>query len=597
MNFLEGDDLNQDQKLAIKEAGNVFLEACPGSGKTRALTYKIAEQLSKLESKKKFVIAITYTHRAADEIHDRVEKLGVDTSNLWIGTIHSFCLHWILRPYSIYHEKLQNGFRIINSHESEKLITDLCNQIPYKPIGYYDCGYYYTSTGIQLTCRTQNKLRYVDETLKRYNSILNENRQLDFELILKYANDLLRDNAPIRKILSRLFSYILIDEFQDTKEIQYSIVATILKTGNGAVKTFIVGDSNQAIYTSLGGYAITRDQYATLTGLNIKKMSLSKNYRSSQKIIQYFQNFNVTNSSINGVGELKDYESLISYDRQTSKDDLATEIARIIRLNIEVQGIAPNQICVLAPWWIHLASMTRSLVNLLPEYNFTGPGLVPFSRDIDNFWYKLSKITLTDASPENYVRRLRWASEILTLLDEACIGIDHLSNRSVLKFSNSLEIDETDGLKYLMKSFERLFLLMEIDFKAVPTLMEHYYSFFQSSADRIARIQSEGVHFIGDVKTFKKVFANRSGITVSSIHGAKGAEFDTIIAYALLDGAVPHFSEVEQISTAKKLLYVICSRARKNLHLISESLRFNTRRDEYAPTPQLAAYSYNYDDI
>ncbi|MGO8609149.1 UvrD-helicase domain-containing protein, partial [Rhizobium johnstonii] len=83
------DDLNPEQEAAILKPGSVFLIACPGSGKTRTLTYKIAYELSRLKSNKQFVVAITYTHRAADEIHERIESLGVDTSRLWIGTIHS----------------------------------------------------------------------------------------------------------------------------------------------------------------------------------------------------------------------------------------------------------------------------------------------------------------------------------------------------------------------------------------------------------------------------------------------------------------------------------------------------------------------------
>lgn len=86
------DDLNEEQVDAIEHPGSVFLSACPGSGKTRALTYKIALELSRLESEKQWVVAITYTHRAAEEIEERIERLGVDTSRLWIGTIHSFCL-------------------------------------------------------------------------------------------------------------------------------------------------------------------------------------------------------------------------------------------------------------------------------------------------------------------------------------------------------------------------------------------------------------------------------------------------------------------------------------------------------------------------
>ena len=118
----EKDELNPEQEEAILDAGSVFLIACPGSGKTRTLTYKIAYELSRLQSDKQFVVAITYTNRAADEIHERIENLVVDTTRLWIVTIHSFCLEWILKPYGIYHNDLAKGFRVIDQFEREKIL-------------------------------------------------------------------------------------------------------------------------------------------------------------------------------------------------------------------------------------------------------------------------------------------------------------------------------------------------------------------------------------------------------------------------------------------------------------------------------------------
>ena len=153
------DELNPEQESAILDPESVFLVACPGSGKTRALTYKIAYEISRLKSDKHFVVAITYTNRAADEIHERVEYLGVDTSQLWIGTIHSFCMEWILKPYSIYHQSLSKGFRVINSHDSENILTELCRPYShFRPrITYWDCGFYFTAEGYVLSCPDPSK--------------------------------------------------------------------------------------------------------------------------------------------------------------------------------------------------------------------------------------------------------------------------------------------------------------------------------------------------------------------------------------------------------------------------------------------------------
>ncbi len=121
--------------------------------------------------------------------------------------------------------------------------------------------------------------------------------------------------------------------------------------------------------------------------------------------------------------------------------------------------------------------------------------------------------------------------------------------------------------------------------------------FFESSATRIDRLVREGGVAFAEVTTFRKVFATRTGITVSTIHGVKGAEYDSVIAYALLEGMVPHFADDNQLEAAKRLLYVVCSRARKNLHLVSESGRVDGRSQPYEATRILAACPFAYDDI
>ncbi|HCE67892.1 MAG TPA: ATP-dependent helicase [Geobacter sp.] len=588
-------DLNAEQVSAINVDGNVFLVACPGSGKTRTLTYKIAHELSKLKSSKQYVIAITYTHRAADEIHERIENLGVDTSKLWIGTIHSFCLEWILKPYSIYHDALSHGFRVINGHDSEKLLMNLCE--PYRGITNWDCSFYFTKDGYVLSCPNKSKHASLHLILRQYFTVLSQNRQIDFELILFYAHDLIVKKPSISILLSKLFKFMLIDEYQDTKEIQYSIVASILKAGKGQTKTFIVGDPNQAIYQSLGGYPIAAADFKAMAEIELHELELSLNYRSSERVVEYFGNFNVHETTIESASKEKDYPSIISFDNTITKSGLDDELVRLIKFNIEVVGVPPHEICILAPQWVHLASMTRKLVASMPEYNFDGPGMVPFARDIDNFWYKLSKIVLTEASPQMYVRRLRWAAEVLSAMEDAGVNISKFTKKSLLRDCNSTKSAETDGLLYLTDFFESVFSKLGVDFTLNPSLKEHHDAFFESSQTRIDRLRKEGAQFVGDISAFKKVFENRSGITVSTIHGVKGAEYDTVIAYALLEDMVPHFNDPNGQDSAMKLLYVIGSRARKNLHLISERERINGLRVEYRATAKLAQCAFDYDDV
>ncbi len=595
---LDPKHINQEQEEAILYNGNILLVACPGSGKTRALTYKIGYELSRLTSEKKYVIAITYTHKAADEIKERIELLGISIDQLWIGTIHSFCVEWILRPYYKYLDNLKYGFRIINAFETEELLTEFCAPYSSNRIGYYDCSHIFTSEGYKLTSPYPNKHSDVHEILKTYWQNLEENHQLDFELILHYSYQLISKFDFISKNLSNIFNYILIDEYQDTREIQYEILSKILRASRGTINAFIVGDPNQAIYTSLGGYSISKSELESMTGYNFEEMSLSGNYRSSNIIINYFDYFKIYNNQIIGCGRYKDYKSLISYNTTIERETLEDEIVRLIEFNIKEMEIKPEEICVVAPQWVHLAGLTRNLIAKLPDYSFNGPGMAPFSRDIDNFFFKLTRIILTEPAPNLYLKRLRWSGEILKDLHNIGINVSNLDKKSFLKICNSIQVDQQLGIDFLKEFIRTLFDELKIDISFHKSLDEHFNSFFKSSEERISSLKKSGAEFIATTESFKKVFKQNDGITISTIHGVKGAEYDTVIAFALLQGYVPHFAD-QDIDSAKKLLYVVSSRAKKNLHLISERNRFNNRNppDEYLPTISLSEYNFAYKKI
>ncbi len=592
-------DLNKEQEDAILNSESILLIACPGSGKTRTLTFKIAYELSRLKSSKEFVIAITYTNNAADEIKHRIELLGVDTEQLWIGTIHSFCLEWILKPYHLYSDRLKNGFRVINSHESEEILTELCKPYKRQKITYWDCGILAKTDDIYLTCLDSSKHKSLQSIISNYFQILEQNNQIDFEQILFYSYKLLENNPIISKILCKLFPFILIDEYQDTKEIQYSIIASILKANNGDSKTLIVGDPNQSIYDSLGGYPMPKEELEKLFGFNLHQNSLSKNYRSSEKIIEYFEYFKTFDNEISSESPNKYYPSKITFNSTILVENIIDEISKLILFNINEEKISPNEICIAAPQWVHLASITRQLMIKMPDYSFDGPGMAPFSRDIENFWYKLSRIVLTEPSPYMYTRRLRWSRELLNDLDLAGFDVSELSSKRLLKICNSIKVDETDGLTHLEIFFDEVSSLLSININTYPTLIEHYDSFFNSSRKRIDRLVKEGNEFIGDIENFRKVFKQREGITVSTVHGVKGEEYDTMIGFAILDDYIPHFSDANGNENSRKMLYVLASRARKNLHIISEKGRaINYYKPEgKTPTPSLLKYGYEYDNI
>ena len=593
-------NLNDEQKKAVEADGNVLLVACPGSGKTYTLIHKIVNELEKINTHRQFVVALTYTNVAADEIRDRVGKLGVSTDQLWVGTIHSFCLEWIINPYYIYHDKLKYGFRIVDTKEGEDLL-DVCAKSK-ELNSHYDCNHYVIPDSSIFEVKNNNNAEGARKAITVYHNKLHKMRAIDFQLLLRYAYELVRDRKEISERLNQLFSIIAVDEYQDTLLIQYEILSYIFKANTSHTRLFMVGDPNQAIFSSLGGVALEKNDIESRTGLLLDKHELVKNYRSSQKIIDYYSHFMVKKMELKSAGVHKTHNGFIIFNNSIEKNMVGQYIADIIKYNIEYLNIDPSEICVVAPQWGYLSPLNRCLVSLLPEYNFNGPGLSPFGRNRDNFWYKVARLALTKPSPEIFNKRMYWAQEILQYLRRECNLSPEVSGRELLLISNSIidglstYSDSSSGIEYLIKYFNIFIDTLNISLISgteITTQLENFYTRTREQLNKKIN-DSENID-VDTLEIYKKFFQPYTGITVSTIHGVKGEEYDTVIAFGLHEGVVPHFSEVEKDKSAKRTMFVVGSRARKNLWLIAER-SLDRYKHVRQPSGILRSYQYAYDD-
>jgi DNA helicase-2/ATP-dependent DNA helicase PcrA len=208
--------LNQEQQRVIYTEGNILVTACPGSGKTRTLTIKIAHELSKI-APKKYLIALTFTNRAADEIQKRIDLMNIETEQLWTGTIHSFCLEWIIKPYAGYHDLTKNGFTVIDEYRQDAFLTNLKSNYGLR---FFD----QINTKFTRSGEVLNDLQSKRNIIIEYHCYLNENKLIDFDMILYIAYRILIEKPKIAQILSGLFSMIFVDEYQDTSNLQYGII-------------------------------------------------------------------------------------------------------------------------------------------------------------------------------------------------------------------------------------------------------------------------------------------------------------------------------------------------------------------------------------
>ena len=305
--------LNDQQIEAVVEPGNVLLTACPGSGKTRALTYKIAYELERLTNSKKIIIAVTFTNRAADEIKKRIRNLNADDTNLWASTIHSFCLEWILRPYMCYLDELKNGFSISDEYNSERLINELKENYGLR---------FFDSVSTRYLPNGEKEETLFDNLIDEYHEIISSDKLIDFDQILHYSHKLISTYPKISETLKNMFQLICVDEYQDTQLLQYAILSQIMKGASGNCKMFMVGDSDQAIYGSLGGVAKSLVEIEEEFKTTFINKELSGNYRSNQQIIDYYRNFQTSTLEIKAVGTNADDSSIITFNKTVHKDVL-----------------------------------------------------------------------------------------------------------------------------------------------------------------------------------------------------------------------------------------------------------------------------------
>ena len=514
--------VNNQQREAILQSGNVLLTACPGSGKTRALTYKIAHELEQLSNSKKVIIAVTFTNRAADEIKKRIRNLNSIDSNLWAGTIHSFCLEWILRPYMCYLDELKNGFSISDEYNSEAIISELKKNAGLKY--WVSILTRYLQTGEKE--ETENRA-LVDE----YHEILKSQKLIDFDQILHYAHRLISEFPKISEILKNMFQFICVDEYQDTQELQYSILAKIIRAESGNCKMFMVGDEDQAIYGSLGGVAKSLERIQEEFQEEFTPKELSGNYRSNQQIIDYYRNFQTSEIEITAVGENSEENATIKYSTDVHKDNIDEFIAQIISEKI-ASGIPENEICVLAPTWYLVIPMGRRLKSRLPDVKFDAVGLSPLSKNKENIWFKIARLFLVSPSPKTYLTRKRWANELIGEIND--VGIDlfedsELKSKKMLKLINTIKSEESEGLDYLEDCFIKLLAILEINIEDNAYLKLHWDTFFEGAKKRL---ENPDFELASDIDSFKKMFKHEEGVVVNTCHGIKGEEFEVVIAFS-----------------------------------------------------------------
>lgn len=307
-------ELNQEQSAAaLKIQGPMLILAGAGSGKTRAITYKMAHLISAHHVDPSHILAVTFTNKAAREMKERIHQiLKVPVQLSWMGTFHSICVR-ILRlclnrsgviaslgwpftsQFSIYDdddqkrilkEILKNDLgEAYDANELKKvrsIISKYKNSVRKErlPGGQYKLV-------LQTPAVVEQNANFADEEkmagyYKAYQKKLSESNAMDFDDLLLNTVDMLQRLPAVAAQLARQFEYVIVDEYQDTNDVQYELLKLLM---NDSHNVTVVGDDDQSIYGWRGAnIEIIRNFHRDFHPVTIVK--LERNYRSTANIVQ-----------------------------------------------------------------------------------------------------------------------------------------------------------------------------------------------------------------------------------------------------------------------------------------------------------------------
>ncbi|MEL7291321.1 MAG: DNA helicase II [Pseudomonadota bacterium] len=284
------DGLNDKQREAVAAPlENLLVLAGAGSGKTRVLVHRIAWLMSVEQASPFSIMSVTFTNKAAAEMRGRIEELMMGSaSGMWNGTFHGIC-HRILRAHYL-DAKLPEDFQIIDSDDQQRLLRRLVKaqnldekQWPPRQVAWWINGK--KDEGL----RPKHIDAYHDPVTKTYLQLYSAYQEacdraglVDFAEILLRAHELLREKQHIREHYQARFKHILVDEFQDTNNIQYAWLRMMAGPDSHVM---IVGDDDQSIY-GWRGAKIENIEKFTREFPSVNTIRLEQNYRSTKTILE-----------------------------------------------------------------------------------------------------------------------------------------------------------------------------------------------------------------------------------------------------------------------------------------------------------------------
>lgn len=606
-NLLE--KLNKKQKEAVlMTEGPVMAIAGAGSGKTSVLTTRIAYLIKKKNVDISNILAITFTNKAAREMKERVLSLTEHLpSQMWISTFHAFCAK-ILR-FHIESLGYKRGFQIIDDDDAKKIIKEILKEE--KPDADQKELKVIRSKISKIKNRSNghgsgfdNSSDLASQIYEEYQKYLFLNNLVDFDDLLLLTIELFKQFPEIKKLYNDKFKYVLVDEFQDTNNVQYELVSLILGENKNI---FIVGDEDQSIYA--------------FRGANIKNISKFKEDYPDYHIVLLEENYRSTNNILKAANQIienndnriekklfsskGDGESIVKYKGATERDEVEyiskqilklnrkgykfSDFAVLYRMNNLSRMFEDNFLSKHIPYGIvgntsfykrrEIKDFIAYLRMILSSSDFFS-----FERAISNPRRGIGKKTLVKIKDYMYLYDL----DIFEAIDKSGDFLGKSVSNKLIAFKDSIEdyrnkfevlplndfvdfiLSDSGYLKALRKDekFEDRYSNL-LEFKSI--LHENQSIYTQSSKKDMLLYLLEDISLKSDENN--EDINNR--VTLMTVHSAKGLEFRVVFVIGLENGIFPMIraTEEDQLEEERRLMYVAVTRAKELLFLTNANVR------------------------
>ncbi|MCH8325408.1 MAG: ATP-dependent helicase [Bacteroidetes bacterium] len=593
-------ELNESQYEAVSSVEGTFLIiAGAGTGKTRTLVYRVA-RLVELSYDPKSILLLTFTRKAANEMMNRASALLDNRcSKISGGTFHSFA-NLTLRKYAK-ESGLEPNFTILDQGDTGDVINLIRTQsglvtdkkrFPKKTtlLRIYSLSVNKDKPISEIVEEEyphfRNLLPQILEINKIFISYKRKNSLLDYDDLLIYLNNFLKEFGPSAKKLVSDIKFVMVDEYQDTNKLQAEIVHGLTKLSNNLM---VVGDDSQSIYSFRGANFKNIIEFPKLYK-NVKVIKLEENYRSIQPILDF------TNKIIDS--------SIEKYDKHLYTRKIGGKLPNIIAavnknlesqfivekiLELREEGVPLNDIAVLfrSSFFSFDLEIELNKANIAYQ-KFGGMKFIETAHIKDVLAFLRIAANPKDIVSWYRVLLLHEGVGIKTaqfVLDELAIGRltigQNPDNQNTFKNQKIIDLfrvlyrlhtEETtpsEKVELVLDYYDRLFKLKYDDFNKRKKDLEIFQNIVENYRSLVSLLADMAIEpIIKSVVDIEEEDKEDEILTLSTIHSAKGLEWHSVFIIHAVDGYFPSARSAENVETLeeeRRLMYVASTRAKQNL--------------------------------